>query len=75
MEHRMKLKSGLTMVELLVVLAIIATLLGLLLPAVQLVRERARETVCKNNVYQINLALTQFRETHKKLPRPGRAAP
>jgi prepilin-type N-terminal cleavage/methylation domain-containing protein len=72
MEHPMKLRSGLTMVELLVVLAIIATLLGLLLPAVQIVRERARETVCKNNVHQINLALTQFQETHKKLPRPGR---
>ena len=68
----MKLKPGLSMVELLVVLAIIATLLGLLLPAVQIVRERARETVCKNNVHQINLAVTQFQETHKKLPRLGR---
>ena len=64
-------KSGLTLVELLVVLAIIAALLGLLLPAVQMVRERARETVCKNNVYQINLAVVQFQETHKKLPGPG----
>ncbi len=54
------------------VLAIIAALLGLLLPAVQMVRERARETVCKNNVHQINLAVVQFQETHKKLPRPGR---
>ncbi|MCA9129940.1 MAG: DUF1559 domain-containing protein [Planctomycetales bacterium] len=68
----MKSRSGLTIVELLIVLAIIATLLGLLLPAVQIVRERARETVCKNNVHQIDLALTQFQGTHKKLPRPGR---
>lgn len=68
----MKSRFGLTIVELLVVLAIIAALLGLLLPAVQIVRERARETVCKNNVHQINLAFIQFQETHKKLPRLGR---
>jgi len=54
-----------------VVLAIIAALLGLLLPAIQYARERARETVCKNNVHQINLAVIQFQETHKRLPRHG----
>ncbi len=67
----MNSRYGLTLVELLVVFAIIAALLGLLFPAVQIVRERARETVCKNNVNQINLAVIQFQETHKKLPRPG----
>ena len=66
-------KLGFSLVELLVVLAIIAVLLGLLLPAVQMVRERARDAVCKNNVYQINLAVVTFLETHKKLPRRGRA--
>jgi prepilin-type N-terminal cleavage/methylation domain-containing protein len=66
-------RSGLTIVELIVVLAIIAVLFGFLFPAVQLVRERARETVCKNNVYQINLATLQFQEFHKKLPRAGRS--
>ena len=68
----MNSRSGLTLVELLVVLAIIATLLGLLFPAVQIARARARETVCKNNVHQINLAVVQFQEIHKKLPRAGR---
>lgn len=66
---------GLTLVELLVVLAIITALLGILLPAVQIARERARETVCKNNLHQLNLALANFTEVHKKLPppfRPGR---
>ncbi len=72
-ESTLHKKSGLTLVELLVVLAIIAVLLGLLFPAVQMVRERARDTVCKNNVHQINLAVVSFQETHKKLPRPGRA--
>jgi prepilin-type N-terminal cleavage/methylation domain-containing protein len=63
---------GLSLVELLVVLAIIAVLLGLLLPAVQAARERARETVCKNNLHQLNLALGQFAEVHKQLPPPFR---
>lgn len=55
------------------VVAIISLLLGLLLPAVHIARERARETVCKNNVYQINFSVVQFVEVHKKLPRAGRA--
>ena len=61
---------GLTIVEVIVVLVIIAGLLALLLPAVQSARERAREAVCKNNVHQINLALAQFVEAHKQLPTP-----
>jgi len=59
------------MVELLVVLAIISIMLGLLLPAVQTARERARDTVCKNNLYQLNLALVHFAEVHKRLPKPA----
>lgn len=67
----MKSRAGLTIIELFVVLAIISLLLGLLLPAVQSARERARETVCKNNLYQLNLALAQFAEVRKKLPAPN----
>ncbi len=65
-------RTGASLIELLVVVAIIGTLLGLLLPAVQMARERARETVCKNHVYQINFAVVQHMEVYKKLPRPGR---
>jgi type II secretory pathway pseudopilin PulG len=64
----MVIRRALSVVELLVVLAIIGLLLGLLLPAVQITRERARETVCKNNLHQINTALTHYAEVHKKLP-------
>jgi prepilin-type N-terminal cleavage/methylation domain-containing protein len=66
----MRSRRGLTIVELIIVLAIIAGLLALLFPAVQSARERARESVCKNNLHQINLAMAQFAETHKQLPTP-----
>ncbi len=59
---------GVSLVELIVVLTILSVLLALLLPAVQSARERAREAVCKNNLYQLNLALTHYSETHKKIP-------
>jgi prepilin-type N-terminal cleavage/methylation domain-containing protein len=64
-------RRGLTIVELLVVLAIIATLIGLLAPAVLAMRERARETTCKNNVHQLNLAMAQYADAHKDLPHPA----
>ena len=67
----MNKRCGFSMVELLVVLAIISIMLGMLLPAVQTLRERARETVCKNNLYQLNLAVAQFAEIHKRLPVPA----
>ncbi|MEQ1825576.1 MAG: DUF1559 domain-containing protein [Pirellula sp.] len=62
-------RSAVTLVELLVVLTIIGILMALLLPAVQAARDRARETVCKNNIHQINLAIAGFAGVHKKLPR------
>ena len=47
------------MVELIVVLGIIAVMLAIFLPASFRVREAARETVCKNNLRQLNLGLLQ----------------
>lgn len=54
--------------ELLVVVFILAGLVGLLLPAIQSAREKAREAVCKNNLQQMNLAIANFTEAHKRLP-------
>ena len=64
--------AGFTLVELLVVVAIIGTLIALLLPAVQAGRESARRAQCGNNLRQIGVALNTHAETYGAYP-PGAA--
>jgi prepilin-type N-terminal cleavage/methylation domain-containing protein len=64
-------RRAFTLVELLVVVAIIGVLVALLLPAVQSARESARKTQCANNLKQLAVASLNHETAHGHYPTGG----
>lgn len=69
----LKTRPGFTLVELLVVIAVIGVLVALLLPAVQAARESARNIECKNKLKQMGLSLQNFVDGKGTFPTGGDA--
>ncbi len=61
-------RCGFTLIELWGVIAIVAVLIALLLPAVQAAREAARRVQCTNNLERLGLAIANYESAHHCLP-------
>jgi prepilin-type N-terminal cleavage/methylation domain-containing protein len=65
------MRPGFTVVEVLVVVAIVAALIGLLLPAIHIARESARRSSCCNNLRQLGLAAKTHVDSQGIFPTGG----
>jgi prepilin-type N-terminal cleavage/methylation domain-containing protein len=71
--HPTSVRQAFTLVEMLVVVAIIGILMGMLFPAAQAVRESARRTTCLNNLRQLGIAFQNYESAIMKIP-PSRGS-
>jgi prepilin-type N-terminal cleavage/methylation domain-containing protein len=64
-------RQGFTIIELIVVMAVISVLLALTLPAIGRARQAARRMQCQNNLRNLALGLTSFDTANQRLPASG----
>lgn len=71
MSARPRVRAGFSLVELLVVVAIVATLMAMLLPSLARARGQARSVVCRSNLRQIVTANLMYADSHNDRLCPG----
>ncbi len=71
MNSLLKKRSGYTLIEILVAVAVICLLTVLVLSAVQAARESARRAECANNLHQLGIALASYASSFGSLPGSG----
>lgn len=57
-------QNGFTLIEILIVLAIIAVLVAILFPVLATVRKKGQQATCQSNLKQIGLAIRQYIQDH-----------
>jgi prepilin-type N-terminal cleavage/methylation domain-containing protein len=62
-------RRAFTLVELMVVVALLGLMVAFLLPAIQAARESSRATACRNNLKQFGIALINYESVHKHFPK------
>ena len=68
--ERRPVRTGFSLLESLITIAIIAILIALLLPAVQAARESARRAQCQSNLKQLSLGCLNYHDQYRVFP-PG----
>src|SRR5688500_8478320 len=68
MSKQPRVRSGYTLIELMVVFAILSILAALIVPAVQKVRGAVERVQCCNNLKNIGIAAWNYHELYRRLP-------